>query len=316
MDGYYNLIKRSFIIMGFDYDLSFQNSPFKLLALNFLKLLNIICLIISTMQCLISVITESISDPRTLGTVAFSVYSIQTLGKLLFYLIASEKVSRLSKDVRVTYNKFKHSEGNEKFFRKSSKVCSRIFLFNNINLGAYSLIALVRVIQSNIMQKPIDDIFPVRTYWPFDPFDYLPWTLLFNAYTNVMTNIVSMIAEQIFVFVVAHMIAIFDSLNDELMKIIEEIDKESIQVTKKKLEGCIVIHNELIGHAKRVNSMLGFPLFLFLMQSYCTICFLEFLTTFEMTDFTIPSVFALLNIFVQILMLAYHAELLQEKVSC
>jgi hypothetical protein len=123
-----------------------------------------------------------------------------------------------------------------------------------------------------------------------------------------------MICEQLFVFVVAHMVVSFERLEDDLDEIIQQIDTVPADVIKSKLPRCIDLHNELIGHSKVVNSLFGISLLGFLIQSYWTICYLIFLTTSKFSDFAILSAFALVNVSVQILMLAFVAEKLKEKV--
>lgn len=314
IDSYYRLITKIFLVIGFDFDGKYQNSKMVSFGLKLIKLINMICIFLATFQCLTYFFTENLSDVGTLGSGTFGLYSVQTIVKIFVYFAAIDKFHQLTMDVIETYGKFKPSENDDKFFTKAYKYCPKIFFFNVFNLLFYSLTGLVRIIVAKFTGTSVGSVFPYEAFWSFDPYEYLPWTLFYNAYTNVMTDFVSMICEQLFVFVVSHMIVSFERLEDEVDVIIQQIDTVPADVIKSKLPRCIDLHNELIGHSKVVNSLFGISLLGFLIQSYWTICYLIFLTTSKFSDFAILSAFALVNVSVQILMLAYFAEKLKEKV--
>lgn len=314
IDSYYCLITKIFLVIGFDFDGKYQKYKIVSFGLKLIKLINMICILLATFQCLTYFFSENLSDVGTLGSGAFGLYSVQTIVKIFVYFAAIDKFHQLTMDVIKTYKKFKPSKNDDKFFTKAYKYCPKIFFFNVFNLSFYSLIGLVKLTVAKWTGTSVGSVFPYKAYWPFDPYEYLPWTLFYNAYTNVMTDFVSMICEQLFVFVVSHMVVSFERLGDELDVIIQQINRVPADVIKSKLPRCIDLHNELIGYSKVVNSLFGISLFGFLIQSYWTLCYLIFLATSNFSDFAILSAFALVNVSVQILMLAYFAEKLKEKV--
>ena len=78
----------------------------------------------------------------------------------------------------------KEHEKNHDLFKKARMFGMTIFVVNILSVGSYYIGGYIEVILCMFTEENPrrEMVFSFEIYWPFDPSDYLPWTLFWFSF--------------------------------------------------------------------------------------------------------------------------------------
>lgn len=104
-------------------------------------------------------------------------------------------------------------------------------------------------------------------YWPFDPYDYLPWTFYYDMLKLFFAMAPALLGNQLMVSTTVFLSMCFEELAYEVKDVINESKNRSFLETKKKLKNLVQIHQQLIDYSKELNSIYGMSMLYIFMQA-------------------------------------------------
>jgi hypothetical protein len=128
----------------------------------------------------------------------------------------------------------------------------------------------------HLLSQPIVKKLPYEFWWPFDTDKYFIPTYLFQIYCGHVFMAVPIIMDQVFLQILAIIIAHFDRIGDKIMKIIDEASKKTVKTTELQMKKLVENHIELSELFEELNSIYKIPFLVQIFQASVVICLIGF----------------------------------------
>lgn len=278
MEKYFRFIKKVLLLYGFIPDESCQTHPAMKRALSAWKCFNLLLMTVGLFQIWLHTISRGkLNHMVIIGSVAGSI-GIQGVLKLSVLFLSHKDMMELIMDIDRLYNKHFELASSESFLNFIGKVGIKIFTVN-IVLAIFTITGSFSILLMSLItgDRP-NGVFSVDLYFPFNEYDYLPWTLFYVTYIQYSQFFAQLVVDHLVVIAAAHLVISFDRLADEVKDVINGSDKRPFHETKLRLAKCVDFHNQLIEYCNKLNRVFGVSLFAFIAQASIILCFLGFLT--------------------------------------
>lgn len=172
----------------------------------------------------------------------------------------------------------KENEKNHVLFRKAKFFGKTIFIVNILSIGSYYIggyiEAIMCIFTKEIPRKEV--VFSIDVFWPFDPIDYLPWTLFWFSFAMHYWQWSCGLVNFIILYITVYITGSFNNLQIELTEIINGCDKRPASETNQMFRNFVKAHNEITNCAEELRTLVGFPIIVFIGEASFMICFLMF----------------------------------------
>jgi hypothetical protein len=269
---YLKFIKRILLVLGFDFDN--DSKPLVALSLKLWKYLNAFLMTIGTIQLWTFIIEHNRSENSTidLATIIMGVIGTQAVVKVLILI---KKIGQMSSFWRKVWNFHETNYGEVN--QDGTRLFKRYFIGSVASMGLSMSINFLRqaitILMLAIGHKQHGNIFQHSLYWPFDPYDHLPWTFIYQSLIKDTWLITTIVLDQMSILITALLALCFERFGEEIKDVIGKTPENELKV---KFGKCIEKHVELIAYFNELNSLYGLQNLVFIVQESTIICLLGY----------------------------------------
>lgn len=270
MERNLKIIKKSLILLGFDIEKKFIENPLISNALKCLRLVTLVAVISTITQSFVFFYVSLLDDPNKWRALTSMLYSTNSL--LVFFSMFKniDDMMELIRSIESCYKlKFKDNiRGHggkfaEKFGKVGASVCGTFFAIPILKIFE----GTVRMLISLYTGIRPQGLFLSILYWPFDPYDYLPWTFYYDMLKLFFAMAPALLGNQLMVSTTVFLSMCFEELAYEVKDVINGSRNRSFLDTKRKLRNSVQIHQQLIEFSKELNSLYGMSMLYIFMQA-------------------------------------------------
>ncbi|CAG9803672.1 unnamed protein product [Chironomus riparius] len=315
MDSYFNLIVRFSNFMGYDISNKFQSNPIIRIVLLIYKTLVFILLLLVVLQSFSNAFMKSFKTFNDLKSAMSAIFGIRGLLMNIYLIINFNKCAKLMERMKKSDILTKEHEKNQALFKTAKRVGLSIFICNIVSIWSYSIGGYIEIIKSLFTgQQPNPEVvFIYEIFWPFDPSDYLPWTLYWFSFALHYWQWSCVLVNFVILYITVYLTGSFNNLQTELEEIINGSDIRSVNGTKDMIRNFIDRHNEATRYAEELKSLAGFPIIIFIGEASLMICFLGFSVLVADASMMMISIIALCNHLVDIFIIFWASDILKES---
>lgn len=251
-------MEKALFLIGFDFHGRFDGFPEKLKALMILRCFNFGLMVLSFIQAITYCFKSDWNDKQIVDTIVHGILFYTAFSRihvLMKHLPSIRNmIFRINQVYKIELNGDFHLKGTN-FMELMAKTGIRNVTFLS-SLPILQLIsgAVKMIIFWSKGEKP-KHLFRYGLYFPFDPYDHLPWTYIYVAHVGWLSIFSSLIFDQMVVLCPTSYLAVcFEKLAEDFQEIIEKSKSSTQLMTRKKLRKCVDIHNQLIGFCNEINS--------------------------------------------------------------
>jgi hypothetical protein len=271
---YLNLIRKILLFLGFDFDNKYESRPFVAIPLKLWKYVNTVLMAIGMIQLMIFMMNRNQTADSTidLTTVIMAVIGTQAVIKDMILIKKLDDMTLFLKKV-----KFFHYSNYGEINKDGARLLKRYFIGSVSSMGLSMAINVLRQIVTLVMlalgHKQHGNVFNYSLYWPIDPYDYLPWSFIYQSLIKDTWLITTIVLDQMTIATTTLLALCYEQLGKEIKQVIARTPENELKV---KLGECIDKHVELIAYFNEFNSIYGLQNLVFIVQESTIICVLGY----------------------------------------
>lgn len=245
-------------LIGFDFHGKFDGFPEKLKALKILRCLNFGLMIISFIQAIIYCFKSDWNDKQIVDTIVHAIFFYTAFTRTFVLMRHLPKIRnmifRINQVYKIDLNGDFHLQGTN-FMELMAKTGFRIVTFLSSLPVLLLIVGAIKMFIFWLKSAKPTNLFKYGMYFPFDPYDHLPWTYFYVGYVGWLSIFSSVIFDQMVVLCPTSYLAVcFEKLADDFKEVIEKSSSSTLLKTRRKLRRCVDVHNQLIGFCNEINS--------------------------------------------------------------
>lgn len=279
MQSYLKFIKDTSLLLGFDLDNRLESKPKVAKLLTIWKFIVPIFYVINLFQLFGYLHSPNLGYHQRI--ISFLTILVTIQGILRFFVIymgIAKMMNLIKKIEKLQKTRFKenHSVSGSKFIeiiQKIGTITSRVIVFAPM---IYVIIGNVKIFISFVMKTPLDEIMVIGLYWPFDPYNYLPWTFIYIYLMEFLKTTTVLITDHVTILTTACLSLCFESLANEVEEIFKGAKNRSFRDTKQKLIDFVEVHIQLRTLCDELNGLHGISLLTFFVLQSVVTCILGF----------------------------------------
>jgi len=279
MEIYLKFIKDTSLLLGFDLDNRLASKPKIAKALTIWKFLVPMFFIIILFQLFGNQHLPNLGYHQRIISFLTILVTIQGILRFFVIYMGISKMMNLIKridDLQKTRFQGRVSAHGTNFIQmiwKIGTITSRVIVFAPM---LYVVIGNVKILISFIMKTPLDEIMVIGLYWPFDPYNYLPWTFIYIYVMEFLKTTTVLITDHVTILTTACLSLCFESLASEVEDIFKGAKNRAFRETKQKLIDFVEVHIQLRKLCDELNSLHGISLLTFFVLQSVVTCILGF----------------------------------------
>ena len=279
MQIYLKFIKDTSLLLGFDIDNRFASKPYLTKILTFWKFLVPAFYIINLFQLFGYLHSPNLSYHQRIISFLTILVTIQGILRFLVLYLGIAKMMNLIRKInelqRIRFKEQLSAHGNKflKLIWTIGTVTSRVIVFAPL---VYVVIGSFKILISFVMKTKLDEIMVIGLYWPFDPYNYLPWTFIYIYLMEFLKTTTILITDHVTILTTACLSLCFESLSSEVKEIFESAKNRSFNGTKQKLIDFVEVHIQLRKLCDELNGLHGISLLTFFVLQSLVTCILGF----------------------------------------
>lgn len=266
MEKFLNIIQKSHLLIGFDFEGRFRNNNQISKFLTFIKYSNLIILITGFLQMLTYITSADSSDSLFMDTTLQLILSFhgifKVISELLYFDGIKKFLSRIDEVYKTNLRGYSTENGN-KLMDKMAKFTLAFYFASNMMPVLEFSSGLISYLLSHPEDMRTKPIFQFGCYFPFDKYNYLPWTLIYMLIIHLRILNTLTVFDQIAVFKTLYLANCFERLADDLKEVIDGSNNRKLSETKKMLGNIVDVHNKLIAFCAELNEFYKYVLLLF-----------------------------------------------------
>lgn len=272
MESFNNFIKKALLFIGFDMDGKFRSNKYKIFALNVYKYFIFIMIGLSSFQNFAYAYSNGIKKFEDFRAIVSGMFSLRCFLMSCFLLMNIEKIHSLIASINELDLILKKFDCNYDLFSKAKRFSVPLFINNVLAMWFYSLGGIIETTKSLFTGEKPQKFFTVLMYWPFDPNNYLPWTLYWVAIGMHYWQWTACTVNLLVIYVTVYLIVCTRNFYNFIGDTINNCDSRSNEETNENLKNCIKIHNKIIECFNSTRSLFGFPLIVFIGEGSIMLC--------------------------------------------
>lgn len=277
MDSYFKSVIKFLHFLGYDISNKYQSKlPIRIVFLIY-KIFVFVLLLLVVIQSFLNALLKGFKTFDDFKSYATAMFGMRGLLMNIFLMKNFNGILGLIKRMK-RLNTNKEHDKNHDLFKKAKVFGKTIFVVNMLSVGSYYFGGYIEVIMC-IFTKEIprkEMVFSVEIFWPFDPTDYLPWTLFWFSFALHYWQWSCGLMNFIVLYITVYITGLYNNLQADLTEIINGCDKRPASETQKMFRNFIKAHNKTTCCAEELRSLAGFPIIVFIGEASFMVCFLSF----------------------------------------
>lgn len=186
------------------------------------------------------------------------------------------RIQMLIKKMELIHRDSQEHKRNQKLFKRGKNIAINVFVANIISTWMYCISGYIEIISCFFTGKSPNPalVFTYELFWPFNPSDYLPWTLFWFSFAAHFWIWSCSLVNLVILYMSVYLTGCFNILQTEIVEIINGCDLRLTSVTKKMFGNFIDRHYEITSCMEDLKILAGFPIIIFIGQASIMICFL------------------------------------------
>ena len=263
-------------MLGFDISNKHQSNSIIKILLTIYKALIFILMLLVLIQNFFNVFIKSLKQFDDFRSLMSGLVGLRSLLMYIYMISNLDKIIKLIEKLENAYSGIQKHDRNQKLFIRGRKFAINVFAANIISTCTYSIsgyIELISCLFTGGRPRPAL-VFTYELYWPFDPSNYLPWTLFWFSFASIYWIWSSGLVNLVILYISVYITGCFNNLQAEIIQIINGCESRSASDTKKMFKHFIDRHNEITSCMDDLISFAGIPIIIFIGQASIMICFL------------------------------------------
>lgn len=194
-----------------------------------MKYLTPILIILASIQNAFFFLNYEKTDLISVEAFCDMIYTFQSFMKSVTMIWNLKKILNTRNRLNVFYEKFGKDEKEKSvtYLKNVRKIFKTLFIFIMTNISCYNLFPLLATILQYNMYK--EKFFPIKMWFPFDPFNYY-WTIyVYNLYLGYMYMATHYITDHYLALIVFDLVAHFDRLGENFKTAIDEAPNSTLK---------------------------------------------------------------------------------------
>lgn len=256
MENFLNFIRKSHLLVGFDFDLKFIDNWKISWILTFIKYSNLTILIIGLIQMLLYLIIEGLSGQMFIDTIYLMILTIHGITKILIEMVYLEKmkifISRIDEVYKTNFGGYLTKDG-QKYSKFAARTWSGLFVFAVLMTVMQFAVKFVKYLIQSPTNIRNPEAFLFGCYFPFDSYNYVPWILIYMFIVYLRAISTCLFSDHIAIFKIIMLTNCFERLAEDLKEVIDGHKRREFSDTGKMLKNIVDVHNKLIEFCAELN---------------------------------------------------------------
>jgi hypothetical protein len=274
MENYLKFTKKVLLSIGIDFD----GDNGRKIQLGILRYFTMILVFSAVLQ---SFLYFYIIDPLSYVSVTpitMVLFGIQSLVKHVTIICKQKKLEEIVNRARKFSENFIAEENvkSENFLIKVEKIFDRIFKMQMSCIWIFNILPFIDMLVKYFLNQPTVKKLPYEFWWPFDHNNYFIPTYLFQIYVGHVFMAVPIIMDQVFLLILAQIIAHFERIGDKVLRIVNLSRDTPTKTTENDLKTLVGNHVELSRLFDDLNQIYEIPFLVQIFQASSVICLIGF----------------------------------------
>jgi hypothetical protein len=274
MDNYFNFTQKILLSLGID----FNGDHGRKIQLAILRYFSMFIVFLCVLQ---SFLYFYIIDPLSFVSVTpitMVLFGIQSLAKHTTIIWQQEKLEEIvekSKEFTSNFNLAENSK-SDAFLTRIQKIFEWVFKMQMCCIWMFNILPFIDMALKHLLSQPVVKKLPYEFWWPFDTDKYFTPTYLFQIYCGHVFMAVPIIMDQVFLQILAIIIAHFDRIGEKIVTIINGADKKTMKTTESEMKKLVENHVELSKLFEELTEVYKIPFLVQIFQASVVICLIGF----------------------------------------
>lgn len=256
MEKFLDFTQMAHLLVGFDFSEKFKDSLRIQKVLIVVKYSNLFVLIFGFLQMLLYLIIEGFAGQMFIDTIYLIILNIHGIFKVFMELKYAKKIKDFINRIDDVYKQDLGGHSTEhglKFAEFSTKVWWILYIIASLMPVMQIVIKFIKYFITPAEYLRSSEIFLFGCYFPFDSYNYLPWTFIYTCVIHLRTINTCVVLDHVAIFKTILLTNCFEKLGEDVKEAINGSESRGFLETKKIMANTIDVHNKLLEFCAELN---------------------------------------------------------------